>query len=43
MIAGLSGKEIPLDFFLESVPGGMRIVDFAGESGGVGVPETDLK
>jgi len=43
MIAGLSGREASLDIFFESMPGGMRIVDFAGESSGVGVPENDLE
>ena len=44
MIAGLSGKETSLDFFFfESVPGGIRIVDFAGGSSGVGVPDNDLE
>ena len=42
-IAGLSGKETSFDFFLESVLGGMRIVDFVGDSTGVGVPDSDLE
>ena len=44
MIAGLSGKETSFDFFfLASVLGGMRIVDFAGERKGAGVPDSDLE
>jgi hypothetical protein len=44
MIAGLSGKETSFDFFFfESVLGGMRIVDFVGESKGAGVPDNDLE
>ena len=43
-IAGLSGKLTSFDFFfLESVLGGMRIVDFAGGSIGAGVPDSDLE
>ena len=43
VIAGLSGKETSFDFFFfESVVGGMRIVDFVGESKGAGVPDNDL-
>ena len=43
-IAGLSGKETSFDFFfLESVVGGMRIVDFAVERNGAGVPDSDLE
>ena len=44
MIAGLSGKETSFDpFFLVSALGGMRIVDFAGGSNGIGVPDSDLE
>lgn len=43
-IAGLSGKETSFDFFfLESVLGGIRMMDFAGESSGAGVPDSDLE
>jgi hypothetical protein len=44
IIAGLSGKETSFDFFFfESVLGGMRIVDFADECKGAGVPDNDLE
>lgn len=44
IIAGLSGKETSFDLcFLDSKLGGMRIVDFVGESNGVGVPDSDLE
>jgi hypothetical protein len=42
-IAGLSGKETSFDFFFESVPGGMRIVDLMEGCIGVGVPDSDLE
>lgn len=44
MIAGLSRKGISFDFFfLVSVLGGIRIVDFVGGSEGTGVPDSDLE
>ena len=43
-MAGLSGKETSFDFFFfESVLGGIRIVDLAGENEGAGVPDSDLE
>lgn len=41
-IAGLSWKETSPDFFEDEL-GGMRMVDFAVENSGAGVPDSDLE
>ena len=39
-----TGEETSFDFFFfESVPGGMRVVDFVGKSSDIGVPGSDLE